>query len=105
MGTLLKAFVDYYIASFHGRKVDSGFGRHKKFHSAVKLLNTFLEGNGFVTGTQELTITYLALFSSVFIGIEPTRSRFDESSCEKRLRSDEFLFSKFFFFIKLVKFG
>ncbi|XP_053945501.1 glutathione S-transferase 1-1-like [Anastrepha ludens] len=63
MGTLYKAFADYYYPQIFA-KTPADPEMYKKIEAAFDLLNTFLEGNSYVAGDQ-LTVADLAVLASV----------------------------------------
>ncbi|XP_054725701.1 glutathione S-transferase 1-1-like [Anastrepha obliqua] len=63
MGTLYKAFADYYYPQIFAKK-PADPEMYKKMEAAFDLLNTFLEGNSYVAGDQ-LTVADLSILASV----------------------------------------
>ncbi|XP_013101455.1 glutathione S-transferase 1-1 [Stomoxys calcitrans] len=63
MGTLYKAFSDYYYPQLLKQEAPNP-EMYKKLEAAVEFLNTFLEGHKFVAG-DELTVADLAIFANV----------------------------------------
>lgn len=63
MGTLFKAFYEYYFAEFYGKEKTQE--NLTKLNEGVELLDGFLGATGFVAGTQEISLADLVLYASV----------------------------------------